>query len=59
MKFYVIENFTRPRVIEDDDVLADVFRTLHSADYIGIDHVDRSGKSSRGVGGGGGIKILN
>ncbi|KAJ3199966.1 hypothetical protein HDU82_009297 [Entophlyctis luteolus] len=58
LKFFVVSNFSKPKPIEDDDVLWDVFPKVHVNEYLGIDHIDRSGKSAKGTGGGG-IKILN
>ncbi|ORY41889.1 cysteine proteinase [Rhizoclosmatium globosum] len=58
MKFFWVPSMQRPKPIEDDDILSDVIIGMGNLDYLGIDHVDRSGKSSKG-GAGGAIKIFN
>ncbi|KAI8611746.1 cysteine proteinase [Chytriomyces sp. MP71] len=54
-KFFLIQG-QKPKPLEDDDILSDV--ETHVGDYLGIDHVDRSGKAARN-GGERAIKIFN
>ncbi|KAJ3409581.1 hypothetical protein HDV05_004398 [Chytridiales sp. JEL 0842] len=57
-KFVIVPaGFVKPKPIEDGDILSDV--DFGAYDYIGIDHVDKSGKSTRVGGMEKAIKIFN
>ncbi|KAJ3031740.1 UNVERIFIED_CONTAM: hypothetical protein HDU68_000675 [Siphonaria sp. JEL0065] len=58
IKFFWVAQLQRPKPIEDDDVLSDITTGAGVHDYLGVDHVDRSGKSAKS-GAGGAIKIFN
>ncbi|KAI9350734.1 cysteine proteinase [Obelidium mucronatum] len=58
MKFFWLPQMQKARPLEDDDILSDLTVGMNAQDYLGIDHVDRSGKSLK-AGAGGAIKIFN
>ncbi|KAJ3261949.1 hypothetical protein HDU77_000537 [Chytriomyces hyalinus] len=55
-KFFIVSTFQKPKPIEDEDILSDV--EIGPSDFLGIDHVDKSGRSAR-MGGERAIKIFN
>ncbi|KAJ3299287.1 hypothetical protein HDU76_006355 [Blyttiomyces sp. JEL0837] len=58
MKFFVVPTgYSKPKPIEDSDILSDI--EFMPNDYLGIDHVDRSGRSGRTAGVERAIKIFN
>ncbi|KAJ3098511.1 hypothetical protein HDU97_003967 [Phlyctochytrium planicorne] len=56
-KFFIVPGgFGKPKAIDDGDILADY--DFAPNDYLGIDHLDRSGKSARSTGVERAIKIF-
>ncbi|KAJ3075337.1 hypothetical protein HDU98_008420, partial [Podochytrium sp. JEL0797] len=57
VKFNWCAHMQKLKPIEDGDILSDIIVGMNVHDYLGIDHVDRSGKKSKA--GSGAIKIFN